>query len=175
MLPHVRVNQTRTGAALCKCPPAAYRTGGPHMFVLWSFHMGGQEGLGRTVPDRTGPQNVLSLSPFIICLYLLVCPFAVCLSVVYLPLPSSSTHPFPLLLPGSPLAARTCSWGLKEQAEAKRGRVRKEVPTSFPSRHTGDQNRAQNMNSGRNLLHHTRLSDLYHKRHHQRSLKKKTH
>lgn len=39
MLPHVRVSQARTGAALCKCLPESCGTAGDtHMFVLWSSY-----------------------------------------------------------------------------------------------------------------------------------------
>lgn len=53
--------------------------------------------------------------------------------------------------------------GEERREEEEDGSV---VPILFPSRHSRDQNRAQNINSGQNLHHHTRLSDVYHKRHH---------
>lgn len=111
------------------------------MFVLWSSHMGGQ---GRA------RHRVSGLEPLIISLslseVLLVCLCVHSLSVSLLSTPPIAILPFLFpflpLLPGSPLAARACSWDGEEQEKAKRGRVRKgreeeeedssEVPTLFP-------------------------------------------
>lgn len=107
MLPHVRVSQARTGAALCKCLPAACGTAGElHMFVLWSSHMGGR-GRARAGPDHRAP----SLEPLIISLslplseylpvfFLFVC-LSACLSVVH---PSHHHPPIPLSIPAAAAA-----------------------------------------------------------------------
>lgn len=163
MLPHVRVNQVRTGAALCKCLPAACGTAGaPHMFVLWSSHTGR---LGTARLDRTTEPPVSShLSS--VCLRLsvgaglFVCPCR-CLSLCCL-----STPPiiiiiiiFPflllLLLPGSPLGCKGSQLGQgggdrrgEERREEEEEEDGSEVPALFPCRRSRAQNRAQNINTG---------------------------
>lgn len=136
MLPHVRVSQARTGAALCKCLPAACGTAGElHMFVLWSSHMGGR-GRARAGPDHRAP----SLEPLIISLSLPLSEYlpgfffclCVCQPVSLLSTPPITILPFLfpflllLLLPGSPLAARVLQLGRGGTGGGKGGgRVRK--------------------------------------------------
>lgn len=81
---------------------------------------------GRTGDGSTAPaQSVLSGATYHVCVsFCVFCYLFVCSCRARLPVVRPS-HPRPLIS-GSPLAERAGSWEGEDQAEAKRGRVRKD-------------------------------------------------
>lgn len=164
MLPHVRVSQAATEAALCKCLSSS----------LWDcltcLCCGHLAQAGRAGPDR----RASCLEPLIMSpsgLFCLCVSVTVCLSVIH---PSHHHHhhlhhPAPWFTPGcegSQLGRGGGGGWRSRQRQKEGGREGEErreeeeeveedgseVPTQFPCRHSGDQNVAENINSDRNLL-----------------------